>query len=52
MSDSVTEMDGLRIDVEEKIKQCVEEKSKTQAMSLLVNLAYVQEVWANLTRSI
>lgn len=52
MSDAVTEMDGMRIDVEEKIKECVDAKFKTQGMSLLATLAYVQEVWANLTRSI
>jgi hypothetical protein len=52
MSDTVIELEGLRVEVEGLIHTCVDSKNKSKGMTLLTCLQYIQEVWVNLTRSI
>lgn len=52
LSDAIEEMECLRKSYEEKAKEAVSEQQKPEALSLLVLVMYVQEVWAKVTTSI
>lgn len=52
MNDALEEMETLKKTYEETLKEYISEQLKPEALSYMVILAYVQEVWANLARSI
>jgi len=52
MNDALEEMETLKRTYEDTLKEYISEQLKPEALSYMVILAYVQEVWANLARSI
>lgn len=52
MNDALEEMEKLRRQYEEQIKELINDQRKPESLAYLVLIAYVQEVWANLARSI
>lgn len=52
LSDAIQESENLRLKYEGMLKEAISEQCKPEALSLLVLLMLVQEVWANLSRSL
>lgn len=52
MNDALLEMESLRKTFESQVKEFVADQRKPEALAFLTNIAYVQEIWANLARSI